>query len=202
MKRWRWLHVVLLVQLASCMLPGRLDRNPWLVRWVTVPACPPPCWENIVPGKTTLDEARRILTEIPAVEVTGSDAHGAEWLIDRNDVGMLRVSQGVVFSVSMSLHVGEDLSLGQLIEIHGPPSEVQIERCLEGTCEVQFNFPNSAMIVGAVLSNEGMDPNKVQVQSQSMIRRIMFVESVEAYERVAPFEGLSRSVWKEFGEYP
>ena len=46
-------------------IPDALKR--WNERWLGKVPCGAPCWENIIPGKTTAAEAERILGEMPYV---------------------------------------------------------------------------------------------------------------------------------------
>ena len=41
----------------------------WLTSWLEKPTCDIPCWETIVPGKTTRQEAKTALSKIKGITV-------------------------------------------------------------------------------------------------------------------------------------
>ena len=53
----------------------------WLKKWLNNPACKSPCFENITPGITTVDEAESILKSSPGVQIISfPDGYGSEQL--------------------------------------------------------------------------------------------------------------------------
>jgi hypothetical protein len=95
-------------------------RNAWLVRWLSAPTCQPPCWEQITPGVTTLDEALDLLAGLPDVrDVSLERDYGAQWELRDHDFASVRVDEGVVQFLRIRINTREQLRLAEVIDIFG-----------------------------------------------------------------------------------
>jgi hypothetical protein len=43
---------------------GTTVDQKWIRNWVETPVCTPPCWENITPNKTIIDDVPRLLSQV------------------------------------------------------------------------------------------------------------------------------------------
>jgi hypothetical protein len=53
----------------GCTKEVRITKHvPYIAQWLSKPACDPPCWENITPGRTTMQQGMEKLKELSDVE--------------------------------------------------------------------------------------------------------------------------------------
>jgi hypothetical protein len=100
-----------------------LSRNPF----ETTP-CSPPCWNNIIPGKTTLDEAKVILFDEMGLQkdCTVDVAEDASLILCGSSVGIWFDESGHVTWIN--LQPDGTVLLGQVVNTMGEPSEVSFCR--------------------------------------------------------------------------
>lgn len=91
--------------------------------------CTPPCWQQIVPQKTTPDEAKDILSKSSYVQknsVNEEQTDQGQILSWRSNVGdqsnFLGVHNGTVESIYITLDFS--MSVKQLVDKYGPPDKV------------------------------------------------------------------------------
>ena len=71
----------------------------WWDTWFANASCQPPCWHNITPGVTTIDEAISILEKSPEIKITSKSEFGLSWDFVQNEDegGTLGISEdGIV----------------------------------------------------------------------------------------------------------
>ncbi len=97
--------------------------------------CAPPCWQNITPGKTGMDEALESLRSSPWVNpdwinvISFGSPFSTEIRFGGRIQGTVYITEGVVESISIPTHISplqrngvdESLELEDLIRLYGPP---------------------------------------------------------------------------------
>jgi hypothetical protein len=92
--------------------------------------CAPPCWQGIIPGETTAEEALQILQSSPyvkkSIETTGSYTLGAIWAYWKISSGgvSLGLRDGLVHEIS--LNTPYRLTLGEAVEKFGMPEALMV----------------------------------------------------------------------------
>jgi hypothetical protein len=88
--------------------------------------CAPPCWQGIIPGGTSAEEALQILQSSPyvkrkSIETTGSYGLGAIWAYWKASSGgvVIGLQDGLVHDIS--LNTPYRLTLGEVVEEFGEP---------------------------------------------------------------------------------
>jgi hypothetical protein len=114
--------VVILMSLllaAVCCTVGDTETPYPFPPWPTVLAtpCEPPCWEGLVPGRTTREEASRILEQLPVVS---SGPRGFTVVPQRSGPRVLGLYEGDVLQVMFG-GVHSRYTLGQVVEQFGRP---------------------------------------------------------------------------------
>lgn len=104
--------------------------NDWYEHWLNKLPCEAPCWENITPGKTSAEEAKKIIKEIPYsrdVIVDPDFVSGIgviEWKFD-NNLGSLYfdndVASNIVYMIKPPFHL---YKLSDVQSEYGEPSHV------------------------------------------------------------------------------
>ncbi len=92
--------------------------------------CKPPCWQNLIPGKTTREEAAQLLKGLLASGGAGHvldiDESGAGLFVVLSESGKnlasVRCDDGIVKSILGDLEF--DYTISELIEAFGPPGQV------------------------------------------------------------------------------
>jgi hypothetical protein len=97
----------------------------WEYAWVHGMPCRAPCWQGIVPGKTSAGEARELLKRLPFVK-PDSVKQGSWRSLDGDGGGHLSIDNGVVQAVHLALPSG--VRLGDVIDSYGEPSHVAAGR--------------------------------------------------------------------------
>ena len=92
-------------------------------QWVAGLPCRAPCWENILPGRTSVTEAATLLAHNPAVATVTSQAGIAwTWQATHRPGGEIRIDHGHVQSITP--FYDSAFRLGDIIQTYGEPSYV------------------------------------------------------------------------------
>ncbi len=182
-------------------MPGS-SRNAWVTKWLNSPTCQIPCWENIVPGVTTTDDALKLLSQIPNIKITNPYGSSIEWVIDGTDTGWIDQSNNLVISITLNINRGERIMLSEIDDAYGLPTQARLYRCLEGSCEVHLTYPNHGMVIILGLSDQGSGDDQVDIKSDSLIGRIMLFQSLDRYYSSPDYAGGSYINWKGYTTYP
>ena len=130
-----------------CYLVDRLFLMPELdASLLTDDPCAAPCWQNIVPGVTTFEEAQSQLETSPFVRKGSLDYHVAESgeTHDRFSwhgrstkyYNYLYLREGKV--VLIDIHPDYTLTLGQVVDKFGPPERVYVGLGLGGNLLIAY----------------------------------------------------------------
>lgn len=175
----------------SLLFHNQEPRNDWLASWLSNPVCQPPCWENIIPGKTSLNEAVNILTNMDGVNIllfpikdTTSEMRQMDWTFERikDNAGIQTDKYGNLVS-KIYFNINQILTIEEVEKKFGFPSNVMLYDCRSEnsrkTCEVHLVYRNASMVLELFLNDRGNADHKVMISPNSEIYRIDFLEGNE-----------------------
>jgi hypothetical protein len=149
-----------IILLVGCGLNPKLtevtlaQNPPWLDDFLYQPTCPPPCWENIIPGETALAGAREILYQKTGINtVTINDDFAIAYLNwsfnDSLDIGSIAVETKIdrVRYIGFEFDKTPYLTLKEAEDVYGSPNHVLIELNSHNTiyCSLTFYFDRHRM---------------------------------------------------------
>ena len=124
---------------------SRVNANNWLSMLLSSPTCKPPCWENIFPGKTSLNEGIRIVQDIEGLEFnwlsvtpTITFINFARWDFGANSWGQIVSGEysETIATIELWPDIVEGITLGGFIFAFEDPTSV-----VRGECRGQFLSP-------------------------------------------------------------
>jgi len=158
--------ILVLIGVISCRLPITIEikptpstRNTWLEEWLGEQNCKPPCFLGITPGKTTITETVRLLSQNSSVQITRSpqvtfDGTDKEMSWDfptttPNDGGRIITDKKgeKVLIIDVGLGTDQSLPLSEVISSFGAPSYVFLSDCRGKECVIQLIYLSSGMIL-------------------------------------------------------
>jgi hypothetical protein len=195
--------------------PTPTSHSKWLAKLLFKPACSPPCWEQIIPGKTTIDEGLSVIKNFKDISITYLPTKGPNdnrkqmmWEFKNTSSGGSATTDknGVVIS-DITLHIDskEDLKINEIFTFYGPPEYVNIIGCFgeitRSSCDAHLVYPKIGMSVGLYLPDQGKDEHQVELTSNSNVRTIVFYNpGVSSYlEALGVFD--NRITWSGYKEY-
>ncbi len=129
--------------------------------------CAPSCWFGLQPGKSTTEEIRTILKQLPFVDATSLYEDERQWQDDAHArlltwdcvqprqrwCGSANISGGVLKALYMS--VNYDLSFADAVQRLGPPDRVRyLQDMWQTRCEIDLEWQNRGVsITGTVWKN-------------------------------------------------
>lgn len=174
---------------------------PWLTRWLTNPACQPPCWENITPGVTLIDEAIKTVYQYPGVQImvlpgmSGGEAGTKilQWEFTPAGYGWARAAGGQETVTNLMLATSSDqhLLLGEVIATYGEPSAMVQGSCHGRTCIYSLVYTHRGM----ELDIGTHDPDEVDIQADSEVSAVHFYPLAEPRLSAAGLD------WAGYGVY-
>lgn len=184
------------------------DSTVWWTTWLTQPACKSPCWQNITPGVTTIDEAISILEKMQGTTITYNKNNGVEWDFGstKTDCGWLNAEGGIVNFVILS-SVDDNLTLETVVASYGFPNFVVPEDCRDGMCDTVLVYPDIGIWLNVFIENKGGNSNsiKVEIHPDTIVYRVHFEErGIENFKQsyLSPQENVPIMTWKGYGSYP
>lgn len=194
-------------------------RSEWLDKFLKNPTCQPPCWENIVPGETNIDDALAILSHTNGIKLTNNptvlSGYTTEmnWNFDEsNDSGGVTTDeQGNVIS-KISLGFYEKLTTEEVISAFGPPTDVLLYDCRpfvgKKTCEVHIIFQEIGVGLRTYLIDDiGKNKYQVVISPQTEIDGIWLFQNINGtYEQIIGKNSFNYPQyfikWKGYSNYP
>lgn len=173
----------------------------WVVKWLENPECSPPCWENIMPGETTILEAKSILAKIPDVRIIGQDDHVIEWKMNDSDYGsaVSKTGDGIITVVILTSVGKQPLLLNRVIDKYGTPEFVHPFDCREGMCEVNIVFPQLGMALDLFVPNRR---GQITIEPTSSVINVLFYAGdLEHYRELPENSEGDIQNWIGYGVY-
>lgn len=160
--------------------------------------CAPPCWQGIIPGETTAEEALQILQSSPyvkkrSVEETGSRALGGIWVYWKASSGgvVIGLRDGLVHEIA--LNTPYRLTLGEVVEEFGPPEALVLYQA--GLPEhprwgISIYYPATGMEFAVEPAGSFRAPSLSPQNKQNGVRFVAPRSSLEGLlaELYAPYE--------------
>lgn len=113
--------------------------------------CAPPCWRNITPGQTSMEEAMALVTSIDALEVMQSSGDA---FVFRNGDGapccQISSQDGETVG-SVLLQFAPDINIGQVIAARGEPEYVTGQPFSETEANLMLYYPEQNMLLSVVV---------------------------------------------------
>lgn len=174
--------------------PTYEPRSEWINQWLINPTCFPPCFENIIPGKTTIDEALIIAQQMRGVEIINNpislggrdQAKQMQWAYKAPSYGgtiVINTDQSGVtvgwiqfnFSTTQA-----SLSLQELFAAYGQPDKIDYSFCrphaFVTNCFVYLFNKKTHMLVHLVLPDLGKEESKINIFPSSKIENITLID--------------------------
>lgn len=214
---------LLFVILIACNLvpalgtPTPAARHQWIEKWLNTPSCQPPCWENIIPGETSLIEAASILSRSPNVKITllpnknNNQISQLQWQLESSsDTGIADSDETGDKIASLVLSLGSDqlLMIDEVISKYGQPSHVIIFDCrgeiTQSSCIIHLVYPNLGMAIEILLRSQEKEGYHVEINSVAKVGKIMlFPKGENTYQQtIAQNLNKPQMDWRGFDEYP
>lgn len=207
--------VLMLILGISCSAPATamVTGTPeslitWWTLWLDQPACRAPCWQNITPGKTSMEDAVAILENTQDVIITYKGEYGVSWQFSQARTGsgdMSESEDGIVSNIWLGDSPDKDLHFKTIVEEYGNPSFVELYDCQLRMCSTILVYPDIGLLVDAYLEDnmEGANPSQVTVQPNIVVSGVYFIPvGLENFKKIPEFQEHDVLEWKGYGEYP
>jgi len=191
------------------------SHSEWLEEWLIEPTCSPPCWEQLIPGKTDIDEGLSVIKNLKDVSIRYLPTKGPYnnrkqmmWDFDNTASGGSATTDkngDVISDISLHVNSEENLRISEIFSLYGPPEYVNIIGCFgeltRSSCDVHLVYPKIGMSLGLYLPDQGRNGHKVEITSDSNVRTInLFNPGVNNYlEALGVFDNLV--IWTGYQEY-
>ena len=178
----------------------------WWTPWLAQPVCKPPCWENITPGVTTLNEAVSILEKLPEIKITFKSKDGIDWKFNKDEGGTLTANQdGIIDTIWIGSVSDRKLLLKRIVASYNEPKYVKPHDCREGMCVTVLVYPDFGMLLDVFVKNKGTISNpQIEIVPDTIIDRVYFIErGIENFQKIPDFQDYDLLMeWKGYGKYP
>ena len=155
--------------------------------------CAPPCWRNITPGQTSMEEAKAIITSIDALEIVQSSSDA---LVFRSGDGapccQISSQDGETVG-SILLQLAPNMNVGQVIATRGEPKYVFGQPFSEAEANLMLYYPEQYMLLSAVVA--GVDG---QLEETSPVVAVVYATG-EIF--AAAFESAPLQDWQGYLSY-
>jgi hypothetical protein len=191
-----------------------INSQNWLENWVKSPTCQPPCWENIIPGKTAFDKAIWIVSKIPDVKIEGMKmtsvpdgyAGYVSWKFDQLNSGSIITNDqnSTVESVELYLDEKQNLLLEDIINVYGNPSAVIRTVCEGGEslrCYVGLIYEKIGLLVNTNVEMNITNTKPVTIRPKTRIISITFFPPSKLEQSVPYEQGAPKIIWRGYGDY-
>ncbi len=180
----------------------------WWTLWLDKPACQAPCWQNITPGMTTMEEALSIFENTPEIAVTHKSEDGIDFVFDptKPDSGTISASQnGVVYVIHLGNSYDKNLYLEIVVDSYGFPNYVKPYDCREGMCSTALIYPNIGLLLTVFIEDKGEVNNpRIEIVPGTIVTGVYFFEpGLEHFKKLLVFQENDLLMeWKGYGVYP
>lgn len=113
--------------------------------------CGSPCWQNITPGETTLEEAHTIVEQLATATILQSEPNGFIFSVDTDDPCCQVGSQDGEEVSLMFLQLAPTHALGDIIDIQGEPSFINGEPFSDNEAIMTLFYPELNSIIYALV---------------------------------------------------
>lgn len=180
----------------------------WWTTWLAHPVCKPPCWQNITPGLTTMEEAVSILENSPEIKIKFQDKYGIDWRFNQNkdEGGVITTTpDGIVYTIRIGSVSERKLFVKTIVASYGHPEYVKPYDCREGMCATILVYPDVGIFLDVFIKNTGtISIPQIEIRPDTPVYRVYFFEQgIENFQRIPTFQNYELLMeWKGYGEYP
>lgn len=178
--------------------PKPLPTEDWVARWLNNVVCRAPCWEGIIPGQTTAEEAVEILSQSPIADNVSVDENSRGGTVHWQWAGETITGQ-VSYDANDSLHLihfislspsGRVLHLRDVIGVYGEPTSVYAyDSCGPDIGSGRF------YLLGFIYMNDGLKiDTKIQPDHKPDLSPDLIIASVNFYDPDDPNYDLTSSL--------
>jgi hypothetical protein len=188
----------------------------WIIRWLEMPTCKIPCWEELTPGVTKMTEGGEHIRNLAWVDSFGGYYTGAiepiyqfSWqFMNQPGSGSVRSDvNGETISLII-LNIGSSgLPLKKVVSSYGYPDKVAFVDCRMAyhKCMIHLVYKNQGMAADLFLDDIGRNENRVSITPESQIGNIyLFSKDDKTYEKSFSPSSIEGKVfdWKGYSKYP
>jgi hypothetical protein len=198
-----------------------VSPSKWISTWLENPTCKVPCWEKIVSGKTSRDQAKSLLSIKPKIKSINDEdviPYGLMLFIKAyngryNDKYYSSVSikfddQNIDQEISLGTF-GENLYLDDLLPVYGAPKQVLIHDSPDNeSVLVDMLYPELGMVASLFIHNKGGEIPQVEIEKYSEVLDIYLDEpGLQYYLHFSEIingaiDPMLLSDWKGYTTYP
>lgn len=208
-----WCELIILgvscqVNYTSTPIPSPTSETPsnWWISWLAQPVCKPPCWQNITPGATTINEAVSILESMPEIKITYKAKDGIDWTFSKNEGGTLTATkEGIVDTIWIGSKSDQKLLLKSSVAAYNSPEYVKPYDCRGDMCSAVLVYPDIGMLLDIFIKNKGNTNNpRIDILPDTVVERVYFIlPGMENFQKIPDFQDYDLLMkWKGYGEYP
>ena len=181
----------------------------WWTAWLAQPVCKPPCWENITPGVTTIDEAKSILEKMPGVAIDYESPWGLSWDFGAKDQGgnIVGSDDRKVDCIWMGNSGDPAMHLEQIVAVYHFPEYVKPYDCDPAwMCSIALIYPDLGLLFSTYTEMKELDYSSPEfsILPEDEIYRVYFfepgIEFLDGFYNQGESELPIR--WKGYGDYP
>jgi len=216
-----WLGAVLFVSIGIIAIFILRIRYPYLIsnpselvsNWLETPTCEMPCWENITPGETSLDQAKSLLLNNPNVKIVDEGdviPYGLMLFVDiQGDHYNPNLSMGfdknnITQSVELKTY-NQNLYLNDIVSYYGFPKYVVVYWQETVGVDVDVVYPEKGLVIN-LYSQSAQIINEEEVRftispEQEVYGVNFYAPNLEYYYSFA-WQPLKRYNWKGYTDYP
>lgn len=160
---------------------------------ISAEPCSAPCWQNIVPGETTIADAKTIIEQLANLTIGEESPNGFAFSTTNGPLCCQVITQDGVTVSTIFLQLAPDMNLGAVVEANGEPLYVNGEEFDDTTAIMSLLYPDSQSIVYAFV--EGDDR---QLTEDSPIFTVVYVtpDTMDFIISTNPFDD-----WKGYLPY-
>jgi hypothetical protein len=214
---------LLLVLITSCnfspFLTNQEPHSEWVTKWFTNPTCQPPCWENITPGQTQIDDVAAIFTNLKEIKNYSNPHKGPfgesrqmDWKFDQSsDSGIIQTDDRGNNISQISIVTYQPLTIEEVISKYGDPTNVLLYDCRsdlgQKRCVVHLVYKNKGMMLEIMLNDIGKNMYQVKIEKNSKLSIIHFFPDTEdSYEKIIGKNSFNYPKyyysWNGYSNYP
>ena len=127
-----------------------LDDNSLL----TQEPCGSPCWQNITPGETSLEDARTIVEQLANANIVQDDASGFAFTMDSDIICCQIATQDGETVTTIFLQLAPNMLLGEVIENHDEPTYISGEQFSDSESIMIAFYPDMNALIYTVVDGE------------------------------------------------
>jgi len=157
------------------------ERGDWMIKWLNNPTCLPPCWENIIPGETSITDSISLLQQVEEIDsqkielIDSGFGSDVQWSFKSSIFGgaVSTIKDDPIIYLAL---VDSDgiVTIGEIESKYGAPQEVLVSRCMSGFCEVLLIYKNLYMGLEVATEHIRSGNSFIELQPNQVVFRVQF----------------------------